>query len=340
MGWQVTSKLNLSAVVLFLFFSACNSETYFSVQDPSPSVSTQKAPLPVSTPGPSSTPTPSDPTVNGNENGTGNSGNNGGTPTSPIYTPIGNANSTGALNGYVVDATTKLPLSAYVKILSGSVTYATVSTDSSGYYSVSLPASSYKLSFSKSGYVTYSPNTSYTVQASETLTADLAALSPNNLASNSQMRIVLTWTGPTSDWSENLKRVEDVDAYLKTPGSATPIYFRNTSGSGGYLDVDERNWRGPETITITQPVSGVYHYYIANYNNNCNYYALGKSKVRVAVYQGSTLIKDYSWQNGYGTVFSVFKFQIVNNQIQITDTQLYEPIQTSLFVEQYYGNCR
>jgi len=131
--------------------------------------------------------------------------------------------------------------------------------------------------------------------------------------------------------------VMDVDSYLLVPGFADPIYWKNCDRSpsagvvsgcnvtGAYLDVDQIDWNGPETITIEQPTAGTYKYYIANYSDPCNALGLNNSKVVVTVYSGSSMVKRYSVAPGApptgksGHVFEVFH---VNNGM-ITDVNQY-----------------
>lgn len=165
------------------------------------------------------------------------------------------------------------------------------------------------MDFSNTGYITL---TSVAAQVTTHATTVLnESLSPA-LASG-QIRIVLNWCDETPG------AVRDIDSYLQVPGGGDPVYFYNKTASGAQLDVDETDWKGPETITITSLGSGTYSYYVNNYSYRRNRLALGSSSVRVSVYKGTSLLRTYAVPSGNGLTYEVFR--IVNGTL--TDVKAY-----------------
>lgn len=265
-----------------------------------------------------------------------------GSNTNPSGSPCDPATAGYTVTGHVVDATNKSPISdaaVTIKNAGGTTTVKSGKTDGSGNYTIAgLAAGNYVLSIGKSGYITLDNNVTATSSCSS-VPVTKTVLSPTLL--NGQMRIVLTWTGPPPNW-DSVKTtyqttVMDMDSYLLVPGFADPIYWKNcdrdpsagvVSGcnvTGAYLDVDQINWNGPETITISQPTAGTYRYYIANYSDPCNALGINSSGVVVTVYSGNQMVKRYSVAPGAptsglsGHVFEVFR---INNG-QLTDVNQY-----------------
>jgi hypothetical protein len=56
------------------------------------------------------------------------------------------------------------------------------------------------------------------------------------------------------------------------------------------LDVDDMDWGGPETITLTDPPPGEYRYWVNNYSNNAY---LSASSVVVRVVVGDAVVGEY-----------------------------------------------
>jgi hypothetical protein len=80
-----------------------------------------------------------------------------------------------------------------------------------------------------------------------------------------QIRIVLTWSDDASD-------PPDLDSHLYTPvigGSTHHVYYGETGSVAAApyatLDVDDRDWAGPETITIQDSYDGTYEYRVHQY---------------------------------------------------------------------------
>ena len=120
-----------------------------------------------------------------------------------------------------------------------------------GYHGVSVTAGGY---YRYESYVTFS--------LSETKNLDFS-LSPEMTAG--EMRLVLNWGSMP----------RDLDLHVYTPaidGRNHEVYW-NAVGSKTYapyvyLDHDDQDGFGPETITIAKPVSGVYRCYVENYSTS------------------------------------------------------------------------
>ena len=125
-----------------------------------------------------------------------------------------------------------------------------------------------------------------------------SSLSPILLRNN--LRIVLTWG------DQNHSQVGDVDSYLKISDDPYPIFWQSKNGNGANLDVDDTNFNGPETITITNQRPGIsYTYYVVNFNNFL-IDALGKSNVKVALYQGTIMLQEFLIPQGRGIQYKLF----------------------------------
>lgn len=113
------------------------------------------------------------------------------------------------------------------------------------------------------------------------------------------IRIVLSW-GSTP---------EDLDAHLWYSGNH--IFWREKVASKANLDVDDIDGYGPETITIQEKQFGTeYTFGVHDYTNRTDIYssALSRSKAKVFVYIGNSLVKTYYMPTGVtGNLWTVFK---------------------------------
>ena len=125
-------------------------------------------------------------------------------------------------------------------------------------------------------------------------------------------RVTMSWT------SQKAGAVRDVDSYLQIPGVSSPLSYTNKGRnySGAHLDRDDTDWIGPETITIHDLKSGVYIYYVNNFDARNNQEALGNSDIRVKLYEGDKLLNSFSVPQGRGLSYEVFRIE--NGQVKIT----------------------
>ena len=133
------------------------------------------------------------------------------------------------------------------------------------------------------------------------------------------VRIVLSWGESPSD----------LDTHLTGPtssGNRFHVYYSDQSindGTEAYLDVDDTESYGPETITISQYLSGVYRYSVHNYTDDSNEGGLGiyNSPTKVEIFDSNGLIATFTpkpFAAGSGNTWRVFEFSISNNVVSIT----------------------
>jgi hypothetical protein len=125
-------------------------------------------------------------------------------------------------------------------------------------------------------------------------------------------RVTLSWT------SEKAGAVRDVDSYLLIPGLSEPLSYqaKGREYSGAYLDRDDTNWIGPETVTIHHVYQGTYIYYVNNYNFRSDRSALGRSDVRVKLYKGQQLVQSFEVPPGVGLNYELFRIE--NAEVHVT----------------------
>lgn len=119
-----------------------------------------------------------------------------------------------------------------------------------------------------------------------------------------EVRIVLTWGNFPSD----------LDAHLTgpTPGQGVfHLWWANKVLVGGrnFLDRDDTNGYGPETMTIYVPAKGVYKYAVHNYSQKSSRNSTGLcgSQARVDVFSNGVLKNSFYPDPGKtGTVWHVF----------------------------------
>lgn len=113
------------------------------------------------------------------------------------------------------------------------------------------------------------------------------------------LRVVLTWG----------KTPLDLDAHMVFPRNN--IFFGINKGDDAYLDVDDINSYGPETITLTKKHLGKsYVYAVHDYSNQRapESQKLSDSQAKVFVYVGESLIRTYYVpKNHTGNLWTVFR---------------------------------
>ena len=221
----------------------------------------------------------------------------------------------GDITGVVVDASTASPIAgATVTVIT---TGQSDTTDSNGNYLITgVPAGTHDVSASASGYITQTQ--SVTVTAGATTVANFA-LAPVG----AEIRVVLQWGASPSD----------LDSHMSGPDSprfhvyyASPSYQDYVS-----LDVDDVDAFGPETITVTDSVSGgawvagTYHYWVHNFSRS----TFAGSEARVTFFYGGAQHSQYLVSDAAGNpdddIWLVFKFTIdaSGNLLGTTTDQLF-----------------
>jgi len=180
-------------------------------------------------------------------------------------------------------------------------------TDQNGMFLKKCDYGAYDVLFSKKGYL--SSKHEFTMDLTELPVAMNFALTPVV----QEFRIVLTWGAFP----------RDLDAHLAGPepgGGRFHIWWRHKVLIAGknFLDVDDQNAYGPETITIYKPAKGVYHYAVHNFSgrNRSDSQELSFSHAHVDVYADGRLQASFNVPQGKrGDVWHVFdigqNFQII-----------------------------
>jgi hypothetical protein len=154
-------------------------------------------------------------------------------------------------------------------------------TSKEGLFHFSVSIGKYDLYFKKDGFIR--TTASARMHADEMPRELLISMSPEV----EEFRIVLSW---------GLKP-RDLDAHLSGPrpnGEDFHIWYRHRVKIGGrdFLDRDDTNSYGPETITIYKPAKGIYKYSVHDYSNrNRNNSArLSLSNALVQIYGNNKLL--------------------------------------------------
>ena len=157
-------------------------------------------------------------------------------------------------------------------------------TGPDGRFSTRLAPGAYEVSYRLGGYVPYTSEATELAADGQLVTVSLSRMLEATEAASRDVRIVLNW-GSRSD------QVKDADSHLACACGAEGrhVFFRNrrheSHGHVAELDVDDTDWGGPETITLTQPVNGSYLYWVHDYSGPPA--LLGASELVVRVLVGS-----------------------------------------------------
>jgi len=198
---------------------------------------------------------------------------------------MAHSNEIGNISGQVNNAINGLPVSeALVSIIGENLVEI---TDTSGGYTMeNIPAGFYSMNASADGYY---QSASYTIKIeADSVTTAHFALSPEfNEDNPGAMRIILTWG----------EHPYDIDSHLKTPEINEQFFhisweFRGDSTDAPFiwLDRDDVDSYGPETVTIYEAYSGNYHYYIHKYAGEG---PLTASGAKVSIYTSSGLQQSF-----------------------------------------------
>jgi hypothetical protein len=171
-----------------------------------------------------------------------------------------------------------------VRSASGAAVIATGATDKDGRWSTRLAPGSYEIAYRLAGYVPYTSSATEIRKEGQLVTVSLTRLLEATGTSAREVRIVLNWGSDSS-------QVRDADSHLVCTCGANDRHVLYNSrrhegpGHSAVLDVDDTDWGGPETITITDPVPGSYLYWVHDYSGPPA--TLGASDVVVRVVIGT-----------------------------------------------------
>ena len=183
---------------------------------------------------------------------------------------------TGTVEGYVINATTGYGLASVSVSVEDAASYSGT-TDSTGFFSIEAPTGTQVITFRLAGY-DLDPITVIVVD-SVTTTVSRGRIVASPTLTSGEYRFVLSWGDSPSD----------LDSHMLTPApDSDEIYYGDKIGNGLALDVDDTTGYGPETITITDQLSGTYGYFVYNYSGSPD---ITTSDAVVKVYNSSGLMR-------------------------------------------------
>jgi len=157
-------------------------------------------------------------------------------------------------------------------------------TGAHGRWATRLAPGAYEVSYRLDGYVPYTSEATELLADGQLVTVSLSRMLEATEAAARDVRIILNW-GSRSD------QVRDADSHLACAcsDSGRHVFYRNGqhggSGHTAELDVDDTDWGGPETITLSNPIQGSYLYWVHDYSGPPA--LLGASELVVRVLIGS-----------------------------------------------------
>ena len=129
-------------------------------------------------------------------------------------------------------------------------------TGADGRWATQLPPGAYQVSYRLEGYVPYTSEATEVREDGQLVTVSLSRLLEATESGGREVRIILNW-GSRPD------QVRDADSHVACPcgASAAPRLLpeprvHEAADHKVELDVDDTDWGGPETITLTRPVPG------------------------------------------------------------------------------------
>jgi len=157
-------------------------------------------------------------------------------------------------------------------------------TGSDGRWTARLPSGTYQVRYRLDGYVPYTSGATEIRDEGQLVTVSLSRLLEATESGGREVRIILNW-GSRPD------QVRDADSHLACPCGASDrhVYYQarvhEAAGHKVELDVDDTDWGGPETITLTRPAPGTYQYWVHDYSGPPA--TLGASDIVVRVVIGA-----------------------------------------------------
>lgn len=181
-------------------------------------------------------------------------------------------------------------------------------TGAEGVAEIELAAGVYRLSYLAPGYVPIRDSVTEIGAAPRVITTTMTRLLEAGPGGGRRVRLVLNWGSHPDD-------VRDVDGHAWCAcGEAEPwVYYGAMShehlGHALTLDVDDVDWGGPETLTLSDPPPGVYGYRVHQFSHDLD--ALGASDVVVRVFFDDRLAAELPAPAAAGRHWRPFKELVV-----------------------------
>jgi len=164
-----------------------------------------------------------------------------------------------------------------------------------GRWATHLAPGTYEVAYRLDGYVPYTSEATELHADGQLVTVSLSRMLEATEAAGRDVRIILNW-GSRKD------QVRDADSHLACACGALDrhvFYKSRRHASGGHsveLDVDDTDWGGPETITLTNPAKGSYLYWVHDFSGPPA--VLGTSELVVRVLIGSEQAGEFKVYRG------------------------------------------
>jgi hypothetical protein len=156
-------------------------------------------------------------------------------------------------------------------------------TGDDGRLRAELVAGTYQVAYGLAGYVPYTSQATEIRSDRQVVTVSLSRLLEATGAAVRQVRIILNWGSDTAH------HVRDVDSHLACPCQDPPghvMYSAKVHEGVDHrveLDVDDTDWGGPETITLTDPPPGEYLYWVHDFSAGPGILGTSDIVVRVVI---------------------------------------------------------
>lgn len=230
----------------------------------------------------------------------------------------------GALTFRVLDAADGYPVVNNAKLVCKSYDgYSTVNIVNKEYspvgnkFNIKLPAGKYVFELSAPSYISLT----FEVEITSDKTTDLGVIVLSKSVNENEVRVVLTWRNEPSDIDSHFNGIT-------TSNSDYHVYYSSRGSSNmAWLDVDDVDYDGPETITIDMTKFKSFTYSVHNYSHHDEgpgdgyELELAQSGAMVTVYVKDEIVAFIDVPtNRAGTAWHVFT---MNSNKEITDISTY-----------------
>jgi hypothetical protein len=190
---------------------------------------------------------------------------------------------------------------------------ASAETDEAGVAILDLEPATYWISYLRPGYVPIRASETEIRQDGQVITTTLSMLlEAESGASGRRVRIVLNWGSDSDD-------ARDVDGHATCACGQQDAHVYYSAMRHEYerhaleLDVDDMEWGGPETITLTDPPPGAYSYLVHQYSQDRD--SLGQSDLVVRVFFDDHLAAEIRGPESAERYWRPFKQLVVDSDL-------------------------